>query len=82
MKQFILIASSLLVINFATAQHLKEAAVPVKVKESFAKKYATSNVKVWEKEGENYEAEFYLNKVESSAVFGADGIFKELEQEI
>ena len=29
-----------------------------------------------------FEAEFDLNKVESSAVFGADGTFKELEQEI
>lgn len=30
----------------------------------------------------DFEAEFDLNKVESSAVFGADGTFKESEQEI
>ena len=65
-----------------TAQHLKKAEVPTNVKASFAKKYATSKVEVWEKEDENYEAEFHLNKVESSAVFSADGTFKELEQEI
>lgn len=82
MKQLILMAGSLLVINTATAQHLKEAEVPANVKASFAKKYATSKVEVWEKEGEDYEAEFHLNKVESSAVFSADGTFKELEQEI
>ena len=82
MKQLILMAGSLLVMNTATAQHLKEAEVPTNVKASFAKKYATSKVEVWEKEGGDYEAEFHLNKVESSAVFSADGTFKELEQEI
>ena len=82
MKKIILMAGSLFVINTATAQHLKEAEVPTNVKASFAKKYATSKVEVWEKEDENYEAEFHLNKVESSAVFSADGTFKELEQEI
>ncbi len=82
MKQIILMAGCLLVINTATAQHLKEAEVPANVKASFAIKYATSKVKVWEKEGVDYEAEFDLNKVESSAVFSADGTFKELEQEI
>ncbi len=82
MKKIILTAGSLFVINTATAQHLKKAEVPTNVKASFAKKYATSKVEVWEKEGEDYEAEFHLNKVESSAVFSADGTFKELEQEI
>lgn len=82
MKKIILMAGALLIINTATAQHLKETEVPTIVKTSFTKKYATSKVKVWEKEGDNYEAEFNLNKVESSAVFSADGIFKELEQEI
>lgn len=82
MKQLILMAGSLLVISTAKAQHLKEAEVPANVKASFAKKYANSKVDVWEKEGEDYEAEFHLNKVESSAVFSADGTFKELEQEI
>ena len=39
-------------------------------------------VEQWEKEGADYEAEFHLNKVESSAVFSSEGTFKELEQEI
>ena len=67
---------------YANAQHLKEAEVPANVKDGFAKKYPGSKVKVWEKEGADFEAEFDLNKVESSAVFGANGTFKELEQEI
>jgi len=66
----------------ANAQHVKEAQVPANVKDGFAKKYPGSKVKVWEKEGAEFEAEFDLNKVESSAVFIADGTFKELEQEI
>lgn len=73
-----------LFLSFATvkAQEVKEADVPAKVKEAFAKKYTGSKAKDWEKEGEDYEVEFNLNKVESSAVFTADGTFKELEQEI
>ena len=67
---------------YANAQHVKEAEVPANVKNGFAKKYPGSKVKVWEKEGADFEAEFDLNKIESSAVFGADGTFKELEQEI
>ena len=69
-------------LSYANAQHVKEAEVPASVKDSFAKKYPGTKVKVWEKEGADFEAEFDLNKVESSAVFSADGTFKELEQEI
>ena len=56
MKKIILMAGSLFVINTATAQQLKEAEVPTNVKASFTKKYATSKVEAWEKEGEDYEA--------------------------
>lgn len=68
--------------TIANAQHLKEAEVPANIKAAFSKKYAGAKVEKWEKEGADYEAEFHLNKVESSAVFTADGTFKELEQEI
>jgi len=64
------------------AQEVKEAAVPAKVKEAFSKKYAGAKVEKWEKEEDGYEAEFTLNKVESSALFAEDGTFKEAEQEI
>ena len=69
-------------LSYANAQQLKEAEVPANVKDGFAKKYPGSKVDEWEKEGADYEAEFHLNKVESSAVFDASGTFKELEQEI
>ncbi len=78
------IATLALCIGFigANAQQLKEAEVPANVKAGFEKKYPGSKVEKWEKEGSDYEAEFDLNKVESSAVFDANGTFKELEQEI
>jgi len=68
--------------SFANAQHIKEAEVPVPVKQGFEKKYPGTKVEKWEKEGADFEAAFDLNKVESSAVFEANGTFKELEQEI
>jgi hypothetical protein len=82
MKQIILLASSLLIISGANAQDLKESEVPEMIKQSFIKKYPNAKVEGWEKEGTDYEAEFHLNKVESSAIFDANGKFKELEQEI
>jgi hypothetical protein len=81
MKNLMIVGIALFTLT-ANAQHLKEADVPANIKAAFAKKYPTSKVEVWEKEGADYEAEFHLNKVESSAVFTADGTFKELEQEI
>ena len=82
MKKLILIASSLCLINAAKAQNLKEAQVPELVKQSFSKVYPNIKVDAWEKEAANYEAEFHLNNVESSALFSEHGNFIELEQEI
>jgi len=82
MKQIILIASSLLLINNANAQDLKEMEVPELIKQSFFKIYPNTKVDGWEKEGADYEVEFHLNKVESSALFNVNGNFIELEQEI
>ena len=82
MKTLIATISFCLGLTIANAQDLKEADVPANIKHAFSKKYAGAKVDQWEKEGAEYEAEFHLNKVESSAVFTADGTFKELEQEI
>ncbi len=82
MKSTIATIALCLGFTIANAQDLKEAEVPEKVKAGFASKYPNSKVEEWEKEGDEYEAEFHLNKVEYSAVFTADGTFKELEQEI
>ena len=82
MKTIILTVALCFGFSYANAQKLKEGEVPAKVKEAFAKKYAGSKAKAWEKENADFEVEFDLNKVESSAIFTSDGTFKELEQEI
>ena len=82
MKKLILVASSLSLINVAKAQDLKENQVPDLVKQSFSKVYPNIKVDTWEKEAVNYEAEFHLNNVESSALFSEHGNFIQLEQEI
>jgi hypothetical protein len=82
MKKLILLAGSLCMINATRAQDLKETEVPDLVKQSFSKVYPNVKVDSWEKEATNYEAEFHLNNVESSALFSEHGNFIELEQEI
>ncbi|MCW3104615.1 MAG: hypothetical protein JWO09_3055 [Bacteroidetes bacterium] len=74
--------SAVLIVSCANAQKVTEAQVPAKVKEAFANKYPGTKVEKWEKENADYEAEFDLKDVETSAVFDADGVFKEMEQEI
>jgi hypothetical protein len=82
MKAILIVIACALTFSKATAQKIKEAEVPAKVKEAFASKYVGAKVEKWEKEDAGYEAEFDLNKVESSAVFDENGNFKEIEQEI
>src|SRR5205823_4346211 len=64
------------------AQKIKKQDVPIKVKEAFTNKYPGVKVEEWEKEDLMYEAEFDMNKTESSALFDKDGGFQEFEQEI
>ena len=66
----------------AVAQKVKEADVPAAVKAGFKTSFPSAKVEKWEKEGADYEAEFDMGKSEYSAVFSADGILKETEQEI
>ncbi|MBA3665885.1 MAG: PepSY-like domain-containing protein [Bacteroidetes bacterium] len=82
MKSTLILAAGFFLISSVKAQHVKESEVPAEVKDAFSKKYSGAKVDKWEKEGADYEAEFHLNKIESSAVFEANGTFKELEQEI
>jgi hypothetical protein len=82
MKTIIATLTLSLITGAAFAQKVKESEVPASVKESFSKKYAGAKAEKWEKENGNYEAEFDLNKTETSALFDASGNFKEQEQEI
>lgn len=82
MKTIITATALVLAINTLSAQKVKQAEVPKAVTESFTKNFPGSKAKEWEKEKDTYEAEFNLNKVETSASFSADGKLMETETEI
>ena len=76
----------LLAIGFTTftayAQKMKEADLPVPVKTAFSKQYPGIKSAKWEKEKENYEAEFDDNKVKTSVLFNATVSLLETEMEL
>lgn len=82
MKKLIVIVALSLGVGSANAQKVKEADVPSAVKDGFTKSFPNSKVEQWEKEDGNFEAEFDLNKVETSALFDATGKLLETEVEI
>lgn len=57
----------------ANAQKINEADVPAAIKSSLSKLHPNAKVDKWEKEGNNFEAEFTENKVETSVEFGPNG---------
>jgi hypothetical protein len=64
------------------AQKVKEADVPQAVKAKFQSQFPTATGAKWEKENADYEVNFNLGKVETSAVIDANGNLKETEAEI
>jgi hypothetical protein len=82
MKTTYLLISALLVSSVGVAQKIKETEVPAPVMSSFHNNFKNIKAEKWEKENGNYEAEFDINKVETSATFTADGKLLETETEI
>src|SRR5574337_327835 len=82
MKTFILTTALALACGAASAQKMKEANVPSAVKSKFVSLYPNTKNAKWEKEGNNYEAEFDVNKVETSVSFDPNGNLVETETEI
>jgi hypothetical protein len=82
MKTTLLIATFALLFGTTRAQHMKTSAVPSAVTAKFATLYPKAEEVKWEKEGANYEAEFEINEVETSASFDAAGTFLESEVEV
>lgn len=66
----------------ANAQSLKDTQVPPVIKNSLEKLHPGAKVEKWEKEGNNYEAEFHSNKTEMSIVIGPNGQLIQTEEEI
>ena len=69
-------------LSYANAQHVKEAEVPAAVKAGFTKQFPGITKVDWRKEDANYEAEFDVNKTETSADIDANGNILETETEI
>lgn len=83
MKIIISLVATVFTVNTVFAQKVKEADVPKAILESFGKDFKNTKVEKWEKEKDgNYEAEFNLNKVETSATYNAIGNLLQTETEI
>jgi hypothetical protein len=66
-----------------SAQKIKTGDVPAQVIKGFKMHFSGVKVKSWEKEKNDlYEAEFLVNKKETSAVFNQEGVLIETETEI
>lgn len=64
------------------AQKVSVSKVPTAVKSAFSKKHSNVSKVSWTKEDTNFEAEFTLNKKQTSEVYTVDGVFIESETEI
>ena len=82
MKKLLTVLVCMIFVVGTYAQKTKEE-TPAAAKSAFAAKYPTAQKVKWsvEKPGE-FEVDFTLNKVESSALFDATGKFLEAETEI
>ena len=56
--------------------------VPQSVQDALKKSFPTAQVEKWEKENQNFEAEFDFNKEEMSALFSPEGKLIETEVDI
>jgi hypothetical protein len=79
MKKTILFLVAGLFAISAGAQTLKESEVNPHIKNTFKKMYPTATVEKWEKEGNNYEAEFHAGKTETCVTLGPNGQLIETE---
>lgn len=82
MKKIIVTTILCLGLSSVYAQKIKGADVPTTVKEGFKKSFPNSKAEEWEKEDGNFEAEFEVKKVETSALFDASGNLLQTEVEI
>jgi len=82
MKKLALMTVTAMITSLTFAQKLQEQDVPVQVKTAFQKQFPNIKEAKWEKEGNNFEAEFELNKTEQSVLLDAQGNLIETEIEI
>ncbi|TNE55256.1 MAG: hypothetical protein EP338_04655 [Bacteroidetes bacterium] len=82
-KVMMVIACGILLTSQACAQKKPKSEVPQPVKDAFVTKFPNVSKVKWEKEeGNEWEADFKMNKVAYSASFKASGEWIETEHEI
>lgn len=82
MKKLATTTMIMLIATLAFAQKMQKKNVPANVITTFQKKYPTATEVKWDKEGENYEASFDLNRTDNSVLLDAKGNIIETEVEI
>lgn len=82
MKCYYLVGSLTVTWLFTTSSVFKTPDLPEAVKITFQKHYSAARKVKWEKQGDVYEAEFLMDKLDMSAIFDTAGIILETEIEI
>jgi hypothetical protein len=82
MKTTLLLLLVMMIGSSAFTQKIQEKDVPANIRAAFQKQYPKVTKAKWSKEGVNFEAEFDLNKEESSVLMDASGNLIETEVEI
>jgi hypothetical protein len=82
MKKVLVFAIAALIANFSFGQKMDESAVPANVKSKMTTSFPNAKSVKWSKEDNNYEAEFMLNKQETSCVISATAELLETETEM
>lgn len=82
MKHVMIMMAASLITGSAFAQKLQDKDIPASVKSAFSKAHPDAKEVKWEKEGDNFEAEFEKGKTEQSVVINAQGNILETETEI
>jgi len=77
-----LLIFALAIAGCTNAQKVNDNDLPQAVKTAFQKQFPNAQKVEWGKEDKDFEAEFKLNSVETSAVFDATGTLKETEVEL
>lgn len=82
MKKSVILLAAMFSLTFANAQKVSYKEVPTVVKSALQKSYPNAKEIKWEKEKDNYEAEFEVNETDYSILIDASGNIIETEIEI
>ena len=82
MKKFLLVALAAILTTSSFGQKTSKDNVPQSVQDALKKSFPNAQVEKWEKENQNFEAEFDFNKEEMSALFSPEGKLIETEVDI